>query len=104
MDRNHLNCYYHPERNAIAKCEKCGKPICLECNMIFRDKNITNKENYATRHNYCIVCYYDKKIKSDSIFRIIKELIFFILVFNFTILLLLLSILFLFSFIWILIK
>ena len=71
MDRDHLNCYYHPERNAIAECEKCGKSICLECNMIFREKN---------GHDYCIVCYYDKKIKRYSTSRIMKELTFFILV------------------------
>jgi len=80
MDRNLLNCYYHPERNAIAKCEKCGKSICLECNMIFRDKNDTNKDHYATHYDYCIVCYYDKKIKRYSTSRIMKELAFFILV------------------------
>ncbi len=80
MDRNLLNCYYHPERNAIAKCEKCGKSICLECNMIFRKKYGTNKDHYATYHDYCIVCYYDKKIKRYSTSRIMKELTFFLLV------------------------
>ena len=80
MDRNRLNCYYHPERNAIAKCEKCGGSICFECNMIFREKNGTNKDHYTTHHDYCIICYYYKKIKRYSTSRIMKELAFFILV------------------------
>ena len=43
-----LRCAYHPEREASAKCRKCGKVICLEC---------------LIKQKYCQLCYYDIKIK-----------------------------------------
>ena len=26
-----LQCYYHPDRETVLRCNKCGKPICTEC-------------------------------------------------------------------------
>lgn len=26
-----LHCYYHPDRETMLRCNKCGKPICTEC-------------------------------------------------------------------------
>ncbi|MFH1381808.1 MAG: hypothetical protein ABIH70_02840 [Chloroflexota bacterium] len=26
-----MNCFYHPEREAVGMCVSCGKPICPEC-------------------------------------------------------------------------
>jgi tetratricopeptide (TPR) repeat protein len=26
-----LHCYYHPDRETVLRCNKCGKPICTEC-------------------------------------------------------------------------
>ena len=26
-----LHCYYHPNRETVLRCNKCGKPICTEC-------------------------------------------------------------------------
>jgi hypothetical protein len=66
MDKNNYNCYYHPERNAVAQCEKCNRLICLECNMVSHRINDKDRYHYATHHDYCIVCYYDKKIKRYS--------------------------------------
>ena len=34
---SNINCYYHPNRNAIEKCELCGKTICLECKRVYRE-------------------------------------------------------------------
>lgn len=29
--RNAMNCYSHPEKEAVGECALCGKPICPEC-------------------------------------------------------------------------
>ena len=29
-------CYYHPSREALTKCEHCGEIICVECRTIYR--------------------------------------------------------------------
>lgn len=39
-----MNCYYHPERNAVAQCVICGKNLCTDC--------VINKEG----QNYCREC------------------------------------------------
>lgn len=26
-----MNCYYHPDRVAVATCQRCGKALCKEC-------------------------------------------------------------------------
>jgi len=26
-----LHCYFHPDRETVLRCNKCGKPICTEC-------------------------------------------------------------------------
>ena len=62
-----LKCYYHPEREAATKCEKCGKVICVECKMVYH-KTVhrgTGDDRYAysERYEYCPVCYYDTEIK-----------------------------------------
>ena len=62
-----LKCYYHPEREAQSKCEKCGKVICVECKMVYH-KTVhrgTGDDRYAysERYEYCPVCYYDTHVK-----------------------------------------
>ena len=54
-----LKCYYHPEREAQSKCEKCGKLICLECKKAFNITHGASKGSYSTRHEYCQVCYFN---------------------------------------------
>ncbi|MFX1409048.1 MAG: zinc-ribbon domain-containing protein [Promethearchaeota archaeon] len=65
-----LNCYYHPEREASTKCEKCGKIICLECKMVYHETYYrgTGDDRYAytKRYEYCPVCYYDTQIKKHK--------------------------------------
>jgi len=58
-----LKCYYHPEREAQSKCDKCGKIICLECEKSFNVSHGTSERSYSTRHEYCLPCYYDRRIK-----------------------------------------
>ncbi|MFX0040879.1 MAG: B-box zinc finger protein [Promethearchaeota archaeon] len=60
-----LKCAYHPEREASAKCEKCGKVICLECKIV-NHKTIhggSKDHSYAYNRSYevCTICYYDRK-------------------------------------------
>ena len=37
-----MNCYYHPEREAVGMCVACGKPICPECKVMLKDKFYCN--------------------------------------------------------------
>jgi hypothetical protein len=34
-----MNCYYHPERNAVAQCVVCGKNLCTDCAIIREGQN-----------------------------------------------------------------
>jgi hypothetical protein len=47
-----LKCYYHPDREAVAVCSKCGKPLCKDCAIEYRGKI------------YCKDCM--EKIKSEE--------------------------------------
>lgn len=38
-----MNCYYHPDREVVAMCVSCGKPICTECKVISKDKMYCNQ-------------------------------------------------------------
>ena len=38
-----MNCYYHPDREIVAMCVSCGKPICAECKVISKDKMYCNQ-------------------------------------------------------------
>ena len=29
-----MPCFYHPDREAINTCSKCGQPVCSECNYV----------------------------------------------------------------------
>ncbi|MFX0147722.1 MAG: hypothetical protein ACFE8E_08220 [Candidatus Hodarchaeota archaeon] len=58
-----LICFYHPKRDAITKCEMCGKPICVECKEIFHAIHGGKDDTYSTHHEICKVCYYDKQIE-----------------------------------------
>ncbi len=32
------HCFYHPDREAVAVCSKCGKPLCKECALEYNGK------------------------------------------------------------------
>ena len=37
-----MNCYYHPDREAVGMCVSCGKPICAECKVMLGEKFYCN--------------------------------------------------------------
>lgn len=37
-----MNCYYHPDREAIGTCVSCGKPTCAECKVVLAEKFYCN--------------------------------------------------------------
>ncbi|MFX1237072.1 MAG: B-box zinc finger protein [Promethearchaeota archaeon] len=71
MNEQTLNCNYHPKRQANAKCEKCGKLICLECKMVYHQSHSSGSDDdydvYYTRHEFCTPCYYDQRIKAKKL-------------------------------------
>lgn len=57
-----MNCYYHPDRPAVARCPDCGKGLCRECASKFEKPICTecnNKRGKSAMVNYSkplIVC------------------------------------------------
>ncbi len=37
-----MNCYYHPDREAIGACVNCGRLICAECKTVLAEKIYCN--------------------------------------------------------------
>ncbi len=35
-----MNCYFHEQRNAVRKCNVCGKEFCAECNEVTGDSGM----------------------------------------------------------------
>ena len=74
---NPYRCYYHPQIEAIAKCEKCGKYLCLECKQIYhRRVGGANYRSYVTLE-LCPECY-DKQETYHLLFFIVFFVIFII--------------------------
>jgi len=85
MTDSNPKCAYHPNWDAITKCEKCGKLICAECKNIFQQRHSHTSSSlyghgtsyrsrygsrrysrtsyYYTRHELCTPCFYERKIK-----------------------------------------
>ncbi|MFX0063179.1 MAG: hypothetical protein ACFFC7_13460 [Candidatus Hermodarchaeota archaeon] len=62
---SNLQCFYHPEREAATKCEKCGKLICLECKLIRREYTLTGSDSSQwVRYEVCPACYAEMKAAS----------------------------------------
>ena len=59
-----LKCYYHPNREAITKCENCEKTICIECKKPISRIHGVKESRYATQHDFCMPCYYDSEMKN----------------------------------------
>ena len=38
-----MNCYYHPDRDAVGACVNCGRFICAECKVELGDKIYCNR-------------------------------------------------------------
>ncbi len=85
-----LTCYYHPEIEADAKCDKCGKIICLECVKNFNTHiRGSNSSYYSSRHQYCIPCYIDIEGKRLAGLSFRKGTISLIIAFTVSVILLL---------------
>ncbi len=61
-------CAYHPDREAVTKCEQCGALICLECKSIYRRRyhSSHNHHSYSTRYELCPICYEEKVRKANN--------------------------------------
>lgn len=63
-------CFYHPKRNAIKKCEFCGKDICFSCRMTYRKKSLYNQDSYSINLNRkkacCPVCFHILNINYEK--------------------------------------
>ncbi|MHA2365397.1 MAG: zinc ribbon domain-containing protein [Candidatus Hodarchaeales archaeon] len=60
MDIQRTPCSYHPQKAAIAICERCRRPICQEDRRIYR-KSYTrstrrHSHSFTTSYEYCILC------------------------------------------------
>lgn len=68
MSKKNPRCHFHPDRDAITKCEHCGRLICVECKMVYRKSHSSGSGDthsyYYTYHDYCTPCFYDRKIKN----------------------------------------
>ena len=89
MTDSNPKCTYHPNRDAITKCEMCQKVICVECKNVFQQRHSTSSTShygsrsrgyggsysrgsgrysstsyYYTRHELCTPCFYERKIKA----------------------------------------
>jgi phage shock protein C len=66
-----MKCYYHPERDAVGVCSRCGRAVCAEDSIIIDDKlyckecadkikgsDFTHKRLYRSRKDkiLCGVC------------------------------------------------
>ena len=77
-------CYYHPSKEAVAKCSKCNKFICIDDSQqvtqirnihMGQSKGVVKRELYrqsASLHIYCIPCNTKRIIKSEKNNKIVK--------------------------------
>ncbi|MFX1236612.1 MAG: B-box zinc finger protein [Promethearchaeota archaeon] len=80
MNDPNVHCEYHKKRNAVTKCEMCGKVICVECKMVYQQRHTysyggfysgydigihshRHRYSYYTRHELCPPCYYDRRVR-----------------------------------------
>ncbi|MHA2104669.1 MAG: hypothetical protein ACW981_14670 [Candidatus Hodarchaeales archaeon] len=69
MNLQHTPCSYHPNKVAVAVCERCRRPICLEDKRIYRRRHSSGSGNYRrsryTSHEFCVLCN-TAKLSSDA--------------------------------------
>jgi len=51
-----MNCYVHPEKEAVGICAKCRKFICSECSEKFGDGYFAGIDPKIKDKNYCKKC------------------------------------------------
>ncbi|MHA1167878.1 MAG: hypothetical protein ACTSP4_10820 [Candidatus Hodarchaeales archaeon] len=59
MARTSARCFYHPDREAVEKCEKCGRLICLEDKMVYR--TVGTMDSDGRRYILCPICYNERQ-------------------------------------------
>ena len=64
MALEQVSCYYHSEREAVAKCENCSRMICLEDKMTYR--RIGGTDRAQDVFTYCPVCYNEARETSKK--------------------------------------
>ena len=56
-----FSCFYHPNRTAIAKCEQCGKKICLDCKSVYHSTHHNgigdSSSSYHIQKELCVTCH-----------------------------------------------
>ena len=81
MDLSQSRCFYHNDRVAVDKCEKCHKMICLQDKMTYRVSNIEYGDDIYT---YCPICYNEvqQASKKASKFILVIFIVFIIIAFG----------------------
>ncbi|MFX1573054.1 MAG: hypothetical protein ACFFB0_09915 [Promethearchaeota archaeon] len=56
-----MRCFYHPDIEAVSKCEQCGKLLCLQCKKVYHDVRRSgvgeSSSSYAVTRELCYECY-----------------------------------------------
>lgn len=75
------NCKYHPHQNAVAKCEKCGAMLCLQCKSVYRMRHNSthHHHSYSNRIELCPECYEERVKRSNNPLTCILPVIFIII-------------------------
>ena len=74
---NPYRCYYHPDIEAVTKCERCGKYLCLECKQVYHQRVGDPDHMGVVRRDLCQDCR-DKTVMFNYIFMIVIVFIFII--------------------------
>jgi len=74
---NPYRCHYHPQIDAITKCERCGKYLCLECKKVYHQVVGDDDMFGATREDLCPDCY-EKRKASNWLISLLFIIIFLI--------------------------
>ena len=79
-------CYYHPEREAVATCTRCQRPICqddIRYIMKWYEQEFFNPNNHPV---YCFVCYAsqsDVNLKVSTFGSLVITILIFVAIFGF---------------------
>lgn len=60
-----LQCEYHPRREALDKCHKCNRMICLEDKQISQSCRFSSQIQSKQPGIYCSICYLDRLEKDN---------------------------------------
>lgn len=83
---NPYTCHYHPQIDAITKCDRYGKYLCLECKKVYHQVGGDDDAIGAIRDELCPDCCEKRKVSScliSLLFIIIFLIVASIMVANF---------------------